>query len=309
MNRRKFNAAFGMAAAGVLAGRDQRDRPRLAITMDDPNIVETPLLSAEERNQRILDALRNHRSLKAALFVCGQRINNDRGRAIVRAWDTAGHTIGNHSYSHLYYNSGKTDFETYSRDFLQGEAVISELPRFTRIFRFPFLKEGEIREKRDRMRSFLANRGYAVGHVSVDTSDWYVSQRLEARLKKDSRAATAAYRDYYIDHILGRLNYYNDLAEKISGRQVSHVLLTHHNLLNALFLSDLLKAIEGKGWSLIDAAEAFKDPIYRSAPDIVPAGESIVWALAKESGRFNAVLRYPGEDGEYEKAKMDALGL
>jgi len=34
-----------------------------------------------------------------------------------------------------------------------------------------------------------------------------------------------------------------------------------------------------------------------------------VWALAKESGKFEEILRYPGEDGDYEKAKMDQLGL
>ena len=41
----------------------------------------------------------------------------------------------------------------------------------------------------------------------------------------------------------------------------------------------------------------------------MPAGESLIWALAKETGRFESSLRYPGEDGGYEKPKMDALGL
>jgi hypothetical protein len=44
-------------------------------------------------------------------------------------------------------------------------------------------------------------------------------------------------------------------------------------------------------------------------PKIVPAGESLIWALAKETGKFDKVLRYPGEDSEYENAKMDKLGL
>jgi hypothetical protein len=42
---------------------------------------------------------------------------------------------------------------------------------------------------------------------------------------------------------------------------------------------------------------------------IVPAGESLIWALAKESGRFQDRLRYPGEDGVYEEPKMNTLGL
>lgn len=42
-------------------------------------------------------------------------------------------------------------------------------------------------------------------------------------------------------------------------------------------------------------------------PDILPAGESIVWALAKEKGIQG--LRYPGEDSVYEEPVLRALGL
>lgn len=35
----------------------------------------------------------------------------------------------------------------------------------------------------------------------------------------------------------------------------------------------------------------------------------IVWALAKQTGKFDDILRYPGEDSAYEKPKMDKLGL
>ncbi len=42
---------------------------------------------------------------------------------------------------------------------------------------------------------------------------------------------------------------------------------------------------------------------------IIPTGESIVWVMAKELGKYETVLRYPAEDGNYEKEKMDRLGL
>jgi hypothetical protein len=66
---------------------------------------------------------------------------------------------------------------------------------------------------------------------------------------------------------------------------------------------------KGKGWGVIDAEQAFTDSVFTSQPKIVPAGESLIWALAKETGRFEKQLRYPGEDGDYETAKMDKLGL
>jgi len=60
---------------------------------------------------------------------------------------------------------------------------------------------------------------------------------------------------------------------------------------------------------VINADEAFRDPVFQREPDIVPAGESLVWALAKETGRYDTLLRYPGEDSRYEDPLMDELGL
>ena len=60
---------------------------------------------------------------------------------------------------------------------------------------------------------------------------------------------------------------------------------------------------------MIDADEAFKDPIFKQTPDIIPAGESLIWGLAKETHLYDDQLRYPGEDESYEKEAMDKLGL
>jgi hypothetical protein len=52
---------------------------------------------------------------------------------------------------------------------------------------------------------------------------------------------------------------------------------------------------------------AFRDPLYKIEPAVLPAGESIVWSLARQSGLPG--LRYPGEDDVYEKPLLDAMGL
>ena len=91
-----------------------------------------------------------------------------------------------------------------------------------------------------------------------------------------------------------RALYYDDLARKVLGRSVKHTILMHFNLLNALFLGDLLKMFKSKGWKLIDAEQAFKDPVFSAAPKIVPAGESIIWALAKETGKFDKLFALSG---------------
>ena len=88
-------------------------------------------------------------------------------------------------------------------------------------------------------------------------------------------------------------------------RQIKHTLLLHHSLLNALFLDDLLLALQENGWQLIDAAEAYQDEIYKLQPQIEPCGESIVWQCAKADGKIS--LRYPAEDGRYEEAALKQM--
>lgn len=309
MDRRTFlSACAATIAASSLHGVAESASPEIAITMDDPKPDTIGGMSGAEINRRILDALKRER-LKACLFVCGKRIDNPEGKALLEAWDSAGHLIGNHSYSHQFYNSDKITIGEFTGDFLKNERLLLRYRHFTRLFRYPFLKEGNTVEKRDGFRTVLHKNGYRVGHVTVDASDWYVDTRMCARLEKDAKADTRPYRDYYVDHIRERARYYRQLAREVLGREIRHTVLIHHSALNALYLSDLLAALKQDGWKLVDAADAFRDPVFRREPKTIPAGESLVWALAKESGRYEDRLRYPGEDDIYEKPKMDALGL
>ena len=117
------------------------------------------------------------------------------------------------------------------------------------------------------------------------------------------------YRQPYLDHIWDRAQFYDQLSRDVLGRGVPHTLLIHYNMLNALFLGDLLTMFRSKGWGVIDAEEAFSDEVFTRQPDTVPAGQSLIWALAKETGKFEVRLRYPGEDDVYEKPALDRLGL
>jgi hypothetical protein len=141
----------------------------------------------------------------------------------------------------------------------------------------------------------------------VDSSDWYYSERLSDRLKRDPHADSRPYRDAYLRHLYNRAQYYDGLSRTVLGRSVAHALLLHHNLINALFLTDVIKMFEKNGWTLVDSETAFADPVYAMRPDVLPAGESILWALAKKKGVPG--LRYPGEDDVYEKPILDRLQL
>lgn len=311
MNRRLFAKVLGISTVALTTGRiklNAKPVSQVALTMDDFHWNNSIKLNPEQRNEAILTTL-NKYSVKAGLFVIGRNIETDRGEALLADWDKAGHLIANHTYSHRNYNAPEMTAEEFYQDILRAEELLKQFPNFKKWFRFPMLKEGDTAAKRDELRASLARSGYEMGYVTIDDSDWAIETRLRARLEKDSKANLNPYRDFYLEHMWARAQYYDSLAYKVTGRAIKHTILTHFNLLNALFLGDVMEMFKSKGWQWIDADEAFRDPIFKTRPKNVPAGESIIWALAKESGKIDKNLRYPAEDSQYENARMNKLGL
>jgi len=198
--------------------------------------------------------------------------------------------------------------DTYTADIAKAETLLKTFSRFQKYFRFPMLKEGDTAAKRDGVRTFLSEHGYRVGHVTIDTSDWVITSRLSDRLAKDPSADVKPFRDFYLEHMWDRAQYYDSLARRVLGRPVKHTILMHYNLLNGLVLGDLIEMFKSKGWKFIDASEALADPVFSAKPKVLPAGESIVWALAKANGTI-ASLKYPAEDGNDVVEQMKKLGL
>ncbi|MBZ5524380.1 MAG: polysaccharide deacetylase family protein [Acidobacteriia bacterium] len=305
MRRRTFLLCAATIAATRSFGKPSR--PQIALTMDDPTLTPRGSMPWTEINTRLLQAFDRHK-LKAALFVAGMRVDQPEGSKLLSPWDEAGHLLGNHSYSHKMYMEQQS-YGDFAADFLRNEPLLAQYRNRRRLFRYPALKEGDTAEKRDRFRALLKQHDYRVGHVTVDASDWYVDRRMADRMQKDPKAALEPYRDYLTAHLLDRAAFYRRLALDVLGHDVRHTLLVHYNMMNALFLPHVLKSFEQAGWQWIDAARAFDDPVFLREPKTVPAGESLVWALAAEAGKFKDRLRWPGEDDVYEKPKMDALGL
>ncbi|HME35814.1 MAG TPA: polysaccharide deacetylase family protein [Candidatus Sulfotelmatobacter sp.] len=319
MNRREFlrDTAITAMLAHVPLASAQAAATEIAFTFDDPTTDGGANLSWQELNQRILATL-SASNLKSILFVCGKRADSSSGQQLIAAWDRAGHLIGNHSYSHLYFNVStdadpdgfkKVTLAEFEADLLKNEPLIRDYHHFTRMFRYPFFKEGDTVEKRDGMRVFLQEHGYRIGRATIDASDWAIAARLQKRVDAQPHADLAGYRDFFLQHIWERAQFYDSLALRVVGRSVRHTVVLHHNALNALFLDDLITMFKKKGWKPVDAEYAYKDDVYDRQPKILPAGESLIWALAKENGKFEKELRYPGEDDVYENPHMDALHL
>jgi len=301
--KKLFNKVLKILILSCFAYISCYSQKQIAITIDDPNTYGTVLLNWQDRNKSILNTLEKHK-IKAALFVCGMRLNDSNGIELLQKWDEKNHLICNHSYSHRYYNSPSLTSDLFISDYKKCDSVIKKSKNYTKFFRFPFLKEGDTKEKRDAMRMQLEKDGYKNGHVSIDASDWYIDSEIAKVLKDDINSNLEPYKEYYIKHILERAKYYDSLANLIFKKQIKHTLLVHHSLLNALFLDDLLFALKKNGWQIIDAQVAYEDKIFDLKPEIEPCGESIVWQCASLDSNLAKYLRYPAEDAAYEKDSL-----
>ncbi len=285
-----------------------KSKPTVSFTFDDGNTEDIANYKFEDWNKSILNTLKKA-DLKSVFFVTGFNKTDKKGTYLLTEWDKQNHSIANHTFSHPNFNDKNNTLEIFEDELQKTDSIIHQYKNYVKYFRFPYLKEGKSKEKIDGIRSILKENNYKNGYVTIDASDWYVNSRLINQMKYRKKVDTLAFQEFYLNHIIDRANFYESLSFELNGRHIKHTLLLHHNLSSALFLKSLIKRFKKEGWEVIDAIEAYKDPIYESLPAVAPAGESLIWSLAKESGKFEEILRYPAEDSRYEKAEMDRLGL
>jgi peptidoglycan/xylan/chitin deacetylase (PgdA/CDA1 family) len=316
MMRFVFVFIFGfmaLAAQNTVLMQEQKppvnaSKPTISFTFDDGKTSDLGGYKLADWHGRILKTLDKH-MLKSVMFVAGHNKKTVNGKYVLSTWNDAGHYLANHTLNHPNFNDDAVTLEQYKKELVANEEVIKTYSNFIKLFRFPYLKEGNTPEKVNGFRSFLKQQGYKHGAVTVDASDWYIDSRLRKRLTENPQADIEGFKKYYINHLYEKAMFYDSISFALTGRHVAHSLLLHHNLVAGLFLDDLIAHFKANGWDVVDAHKAFNDPIYNTVTNTVPAGESLTWSMAKQSGKFESILRYPAEGDQYEKDKMDALGL
>ncbi|AMW77491.1 polysaccharide deacetylase [Acinetobacter sp. TGL-Y2] len=277
----------------------------LALSFDD-GLDPSLNPDAQQINHDILKALKQNQ-VQAILYPSLSKIGGNQGLSLVAEWGQHGHRIANHGNLHLNLNKNEVSLDAYLHDIQQGHEAFSTLDGFVARYRFPFLKEGNTLEKRDGVRRWIKDHHYQSGAVSIDASDWYYNQLFLKFQQNNDANSLKKLKQAYISHLLDRAKYYDGLAIETLGRSPKHILLLHVRAINAAWLKDVIAAFQDSGWQFIDSDSAYQDPLYTIEPQALPAGESILWNIAKNYGVPN--LRYPAEDAGYEYAHLKKMGL
>ena len=257
----------------------------VAITLDDgPMVDATPLMTPVERNEGILRHLRD-KGVQALFFVTLKNgADRPEGMALLQSLAESGQLIANHTVTHPDFNAEATSLAAFEQEVLGCDEAIRALPGYRKLLRFPFLREGAAEAKRDGIRAFLKAQGYRIGYVSIDTSDWLVDQKLRKALARDSKLDLAPWRELYLAHLWEHAQAYDQLGRQLYGREVKHVLLLHHRLINALFLGDVIDMFRARGWTILSPDDAFADPAYQVAPMIPMLNGSVLETTAQALG-------------------------
>ncbi len=271
----------GLRAQAVDPGAPEKPK-EICITFDD-----LPVVRVHDRIQRlivtdqILGTLDEFKA-PAAGFVIGDQIGADAD--IIRQWLEAGHTLGNHTYSHPDLNTVPVDL--YTADITRGaealKPILKEYNQNLTYFRFPYLHYGTDFQTKEAVAEFLTNEKLTVVHVSIDTEDFVYNLQYEKIFESDNEIELLRLGNEYIDHIMDQVRAAEELSQEMLGRQVKHILLLHANRINAAFLADLLAELQLDGYVFITLETALTDRVYSMDESYIgPQGLSFLERLAK----------------------------
>ena len=299
------------SAPPEVAGRD--DEKRIAFSFDDVPRAPGAFLSEDARAEMLIANLAAAGIDQAAFFVNPGRIESARDAQRIAAYAEAGHVIANHSATHPRLS--QSDVAAYIADIDAAESWLRAQPWSARSyrawFRYPYLDEGQQDEaKRDAVRAALAQRGLANGYVTIDASDWFYEGAAQQAAADGKPIDREALRDLYIEAHVDAAEFYDALARQAIGRSPVHMILLHETDIAALWIDDLVAALRAKGWRVVDADEAYADPVaqYAATYDTPSAQGTLTEMVAWDKG-LPAPRWYRGNDTRLAQEWFDTRVL
>jgi len=260
-------AAVSAASAEAATTAAPADRFDLAVTVDDLP-VHGPLpkgtsWSAIARSH--IATLKGHGVPEAWGFVNAKRLaEQPDSAAALDIWRGAGYPLGNHSASHLGL-SAAASLQAWQDDVVAGEAPLATRmgQRDWRVLRYPFLDAGGEAARHDAAAAWLKARGYRIADVSIGFDDWAYSDTYARCLDKGDRAAIASMKAGYfqrVDQVVARTR---ALSQRVYGRMIPQVLLTHMGAWSADTLPEVLARLDAAGARYVTLDRAQADAAYR----------------------------------------------
>lgn len=272
MNRRILGfyltlAAGALGTGAAAAGADVQPRFDLAVTVDDLSVHGSLPQGTSWRaiGQSYVATLKAHGVPQAWGFVNGRRIaEQPASEAVLDDWRKAGYPLGNHTYSHLALSQAPS-LQAWIDDARAGEtAIAARMPGTDwRMLRFPFLDGGADPGRHDGAARWLKSHGYRIADVSMSFDDWAYTETYARCLAQGDEAAIAAMKANYLQRVDATIARTRALSQRVYGRMVPQVLLTHLGAWSAATLPEVMARLDAAGARYVTLEQAQGDASYR----------------------------------------------
>jgi len=272
-----------LLAAGIALAAppsSSRDLPlkgvKIAVTVDDLPVHGDDIPGIERREivRGVIRALKQNGAPATYGFANVETLaERPENLAILKDWLAAGNPLGNHTFHHLDLN--KVSARAFIADIEKLDRMLATLASFSplierrRVFRYPFLSEGNTQKKRDQVRDYLKKNGYRIAQVSIDYDDWVWTDAYARCVIQHNDKSVAWLKANVVPAAERRAIGAAALARELFGRDIAHILLVHVGAFDALTLDSILADFRAKGATLISLDEALADPVYQPDPRFI----------------------------------------
>jgi peptidoglycan/xylan/chitin deacetylase (PgdA/CDA1 family) len=215
----------------------------------------------------------------------------------LRAWLDAGHELGNQSYAHkdLY----TVPLEEWEESVVRGEEVTRRLlearGRRLRYFSYPYLNTGPDPETKRAAAEFLRGRGYAVHHVTVDSTEWLFATVHQEALRRGDAETQRRVAAEYVPYMERMVEFYEGLSRDVFGREIPQVLMLTTSPVVADQFDELVAMLKRRGYRFVTLDEALADEAY-AQPETYTGEWGVSWLQRwnyTKTGKFRAEPTLP----------------
>ena len=255
----------------------------IAITFDDSPRAAKGYMDGPTRAKKLITNLKQHGVSQVAFFSVSNKLDTE-GIERLKTYSNAGHIIANHTHTHPDFN--KLTLEEYTQNFLIADEKLSQFETFRKMFRFPYLREGNTEEKRDGFRKLLKDKSYFNAYITLNNYDWYIETLFQQAIKEHAKFDINAMSKFYVDVLIESIEYYDEMAVNYLDRSPKHVLLLHEMDISAMFIGDLVDELRNRGWKIISVDEAYTDDIAKHQSELVmPYNPGRIGEIARKNGQ------------------------
>jgi peptidoglycan/xylan/chitin deacetylase (PgdA/CDA1 family) len=258
-------SALGAASPANAAG--SADSVDVAVTVDDLSVHGglPQGMSWTGIARSYLATLKAHGVPQAWGFVNARRIvEQPASEAVLDYWRDAGYPLGNHTYSHLGLSQARS-LQAWIDDARAGEPAISARMGTAdwHVLRFPFLDGGAEQARHDGAAAWLKSQGYRIADVSLSFDDWAYTETYARCMAKADEAAIAAMKASYLERVDATIARTRALSQRVYGRMIPQVLLTHLGAWSAATLPEVMARLDAAGARYVTLEQAQADAAYR----------------------------------------------